>query len=100
MRMAQGLRAIMKEKRQQGEGLITLLQSLSPLTVLTRGYSLVESLDGKTLVYAIRNVSVGDFLYVRLVMERSSVMLRKLLKIHQFLFLDRQLSEGIMRYAM
>ena len=67
MRMAQGLRAIMKVKRQQGEGLITLMHSLSPLTVLTRGYSLVETQDGKTLVQSIKKVAVGDFLYVRLV---------------------------------
>ena len=80
MRMTGGIRAVLKEQRQQSEGVITVLHALSPLTVVTRGYSIVETCDGKTLVRTVHDVSIGDFLNVKLVDGSVKCLVKDVMK--------------------
>ena len=61
-----GIQVLLKEKRLQGEGNMALLHTLSPLTVLSRGYGIVETLDGRGTVKSIQDVSIGDHVSAQL----------------------------------
>ncbi|MBA4542971.1 exodeoxyribonuclease VII large subunit [Thermoactinomyces daqus] len=60
------LRNLLKDKAKQYQHLLAKLDSLSPLKVMLRGYSLVYRHDGKTLVKSYRQAAPGDLIHVRL----------------------------------
>ncbi len=59
-------RFIIGEKREKFMTLSGKLNALSPLAVLTRGYGAVYSSDGKKVITAARDVSVGDGIKLRM----------------------------------
>lgn len=67
IRAIQGMQSIVKEKRHQSFVKIAMLQTLSPLTVLSRGYSIVEDVSRKKIVKSIRDVTVGDYVRAKFV---------------------------------
>ena len=66
IRIQGGVQVLLKEKRLQGEGKMALLHTLSPLTILSRGYGIVEALDGRGIVKSIHDVSIGDHVRAQL----------------------------------
>ncbi|OIJ16028.1 exodeoxyribonuclease VII large subunit [Anaerobacillus arseniciselenatis] len=56
---------IKKEKQFQFEQLVTKLEALNPLKVMTRGYSLAYKEDGK-IIKSVTDVSVGEKLKIKL----------------------------------
>ena len=66
IRMLQGQRSLLTHKRYQAEVNMTLLQTMSPLTVLSRGYSIVENVEKDKIVNTIKDVAIGDHLRARL----------------------------------
>ncbi|WP_447969333.1 exodeoxyribonuclease VII large subunit [Nitrospira sp. M1] len=67
LRMMHGMHGIVKEKRHQGQAKMAMLHTLSPLTVLSRGYSIVENLNRKKLVKSVNDVTVGDHIHAKFV---------------------------------
>lgn len=65
-RMVRGAAASMKEKRHRTELMMTALHNLSPLAILSRGYSVVETLKERRIVRGVTDVSVGDSVRARL----------------------------------
>jgi exodeoxyribonuclease VII large subunit len=63
--LQQHLRVIKKDRDFQFQHLLAKLESLSPLKVMTRGYSLVYKDDGQ-LVKSVTNVKNGDPLQIKL----------------------------------
>lgn len=59
-------RQSLERKEKKFESLITRLESVSPLAVMKRGYSLVYRLTGNELVTSTDQVSPGDLLDVQL----------------------------------
>ena len=57
--------SLLKEKRHQSEGQAALLHNLSPLAILSRGYSIVETLDRGRIVRTVQDISVGDQISAR-----------------------------------
>ena len=66
-------------KRRQFEALGTALDAMSPLRVLSRGYSIAENRNG-SLVRSADEVSPGDFLSVRLMDGRIDCQVEKAIK--------------------
>ncbi len=66
IRMVQGMQSVLNEKRHQGEAKMSLLHTLSPFTVLSRGYSIVETVEGHKIVTTVNDLSVGDYVSARL----------------------------------
>ena len=54
-----------KNKSMEFSKAASTLEALSPLKVLSRGYSYVEGKEGR-LVSSVRNVKIGDMLYITL----------------------------------
>ncbi len=65
-RLESGSRLIIGAKRERFMTLSGKLNALSPLAVLTRGYGAVYSSDGKKVITAAEDVSVGDTLKLRM----------------------------------
>ena len=65
-RMMLGVSASRKEKRHRIEILMTALHTLSPLAILSRGYSVVQTLKERKIVRSVSEVSVGDSVRARL----------------------------------
>ncbi|MFN7251140.1 MAG: exodeoxyribonuclease VII large subunit [Anaerobacillus sp.] len=63
--LRQHVSSIKKEKEFQFKHLTTKLEALSPLKIMTRGYSLAYKQDG-TLIKSISNVTVGEPLTIEL----------------------------------
>lgn len=63
--LKQQVNSIRKEKEFQFKHLTTKLEALSPLKIMTRGYSLAYKQDG-TLIKSVSNVIVGDPLTIQL----------------------------------
>ena len=66
MRLKQGVGSILKTQRVRLEGVLGCLDSLSPLAILNRGYSLTYRLPQMRLVKEARQVAQGDRVQVRL----------------------------------
>ena len=66
IRMVQGMQSTLNEKRHQGEVKMSLLHTLSPFSVLSRGYSIVETVKGHKIVTTVNDLSVGDSVSARL----------------------------------
>lgn len=65
-RLVLGVSTSRKEKRHRIEIIMTALHNLSPLAILSRGYSVVQTLKGRKIVRSINDVSVGDSVRARL----------------------------------
>ena len=65
-RMVLGVSTARKEKRHRIEILMTALHTLSPLAILSRGYSVVQTLKERKIVRSVHEVSVGDSVRARL----------------------------------
>ncbi len=63
--LIQHTRDIKKEKQFQFKQLVTQLEALNPLKVMTRGYSLAYKQDGQ-IIKSVTNVSVGEKLQIKL----------------------------------
>ncbi|MGB0909119.1 MAG: exodeoxyribonuclease VII large subunit [Nitrospirales bacterium] len=66
IRMTQGMQALLNEKHHQAETQMALLHTLSPLTVLSRGYSIVETLEKRRVVTTVNDLAIGDYVSARL----------------------------------
>ena len=65
-RVEQRMLAVLAFRRQLVRSLAATLDSLSPLAILARGYSIVQTVPGGAIVKRARDVSVGDEVRARL----------------------------------
>jgi exodeoxyribonuclease VII large subunit len=65
-RMIRGLLGSLKEKQLRSEMMMTALHNLSPLGILSRGYSVVETLKERKIVKSHKDVSIGSSVRTRL----------------------------------
>src|SRR3972149_7830727 len=65
-RVTAGVKRIIKDRRLHAEGLIILLDSLSPLSILARGYSITYKLPSRTLIKSSADVHRGDKVDIKL----------------------------------
>jgi exodeoxyribonuclease VII large subunit len=65
-RLAQSVRVLAKSKRNEWLASVRQLDSLSPLKIMQRGYSLVYDEKGKQLIKRLNQVQIGDILKIRL----------------------------------
>ena len=65
-RLEKAARAIIRDKSQRMLSAVRHLDALSPLKVMSRGYSLVYDEGGRRLVRSIDEVQPGDLVHVRL----------------------------------
>ncbi|MGH7472389.1 MAG: exodeoxyribonuclease VII large subunit [Candidatus Methylomirabilales bacterium] len=65
-RMEQRMLAVLTFRRQMVRSFAATLDSLSPLAILGRGYSIVQTVPGGAIVKRARDVSVGDEVRARL----------------------------------
>jgi exodeoxyribonuclease VII large subunit len=78
-RVARGMAALLAAKRQAARATMAALDSLSPLAVLGRGYSIVQTVPGGAVVKRARDVSAGDRVSARLAEGRLLCDVRKIL---------------------
>jgi exodeoxyribonuclease VII large subunit len=65
-RLKRAMQIRLQNGRQRLDALTAQLESLSPLNVLARGYSLTRSIPSKTVVRSIEQVQIGDSVEVLL----------------------------------
>ena len=65
-RMEQRMLGVLAFRRQGVRSLAATLDSLSPLAILARGYSIVQTIPGGAIVKRAQDVSVGDQVRARL----------------------------------
>ncbi len=65
IRMVQSMHSVLNKKRYHAESKMALLHTLSPLTVLSRGYSIAESIERRKIVSSVSDLSVGDHINTR-----------------------------------
>lgn len=78
-RMEQGLLAVLALKHHAVRSAAAALDSLSPLAILARGYSIVQTVPGGTVVKRARDVSAGDDVLAKLADGRLLCSVRKIL---------------------
>ena len=61
-----GVFGSLKERRLRSEMMMTALHNLSPLSILSRGYSVVETLKERKIVKSHKDVSIGASVRTRL----------------------------------
>ena len=61
-----GVLGSLKERQLHAEMKMTALHNLSPLSILSRGYSVVETLKERKIVKKYKDVSIGDSVRTRL----------------------------------
>ena len=66
-------------KRQTIRAAAGALDTLSPLSILARGYSIVQTVPGGTVVKRARDVAEGDHVSTRLAEGRLLCEIRKIL---------------------
>jgi exodeoxyribonuclease VII large subunit len=71
--------ALLAAKRQAMRATMAALDSLSPLAVLGRGYSIVQTVPGGAVVKRAGDVSTGDQVSARLAEGRLLCDVRKIL---------------------
>jgi exodeoxyribonuclease VII large subunit len=64
----------LRQKRNRLESLLTTMDSLSPLAILSRGYSITRKLPEMTLIKEARLAGPGEQVHVRL--HRGSLICR------------------------
>jgi exodeoxyribonuclease VII large subunit len=65
-RLTQSVQVLAKAKRNEWLASVRQLDSLSPLKIMQRGYSLVYDEKGKNLINRLNQVQIGDVLKIRL----------------------------------
>jgi exodeoxyribonuclease VII large subunit len=75
-RLHKTMRSKLHLTRARLEALAGQLESLSPLNVLARGYSLTRTLPGKKVIRSIEQVKVGDAVEVVLADGRLQAMVQ------------------------
>ena len=65
-RVVRGVVGSLKEKRLRSEMMMNALHTLSPLAILSRGYSIVETLTDRKIVKSHQDVSIGASVSTRL----------------------------------
>lgn len=65
-RLEQRMRAVLAFRRQRVESLAAAMHTLSPLAILARGYSIVQTIPGGAIVRRAQDVAVGDEVRARL----------------------------------
>jgi exodeoxyribonuclease VII large subunit len=78
-RLRRGMAALLAVKRQAARTVLTALDSLSPLAVLARGYSIVQTVPEGAVVKRAQDVSVGDEILARLADGRLLCSVRRIL---------------------
>jgi exodeoxyribonuclease VII large subunit len=78
-RVEQRMLAVLEFRRQLVRSLAATLDSLSPLAILARGYSIVQTVPGGAIVKRARDVSVGDEVRARLAEGQLLCDVRKIL---------------------
>ncbi len=78
-RIEQGLLAVLALKRHAVRSAASALDNLSPLAILGRGYSIVQTVPEGTVVKRAQDVSVGDEILARLADGRLLCDVRKIL---------------------
>jgi len=78
-RIRQGMAALLAVKRQTVRTAMTALDGLSPLAVLARGYSIVQTVPDGTVLKRAQDVSVGDDVLAKLADGRLLCSVRKIL---------------------
>ncbi|MBI4400419.1 MAG: exodeoxyribonuclease VII large subunit, partial [Nitrospirae bacterium] len=78
-RLEQSLLTVLTFKRQAVRSFAAALDSLSPLAILARGYSIVQTVPGGAIVRRARDVSVGDEVRARLAEGQLLCGVRKVL---------------------
>jgi len=78
-RVEQRMLAVLAFRRQMVRSLAATLDSLSPLAILARGYSIVQTVPGGAIVKRARDVSVGDEVRARLAEGQLLCDVRKIL---------------------
>ena len=64
-RMISGILGLLKEKHHRSEMMISALHNLSPLAILARGYSVVDTLKERKIVRSHKDVSIGTSVRAR-----------------------------------
>jgi len=78
-RIEQGMRAALALKHQATRSIASALDGLSPLAILGRGYSIVQTVPDGTVVKRARDVSAGDQVSAKLADGRLLCDVRKIL---------------------
>lgn len=78
-RIEQRMLAVLALKRQAVRSMAAALDSLSPLAILARGYSIVQTVPEGAVVRRVRDVSAGDRVSARLADGRLLCEVRKVL---------------------
>jgi len=78
-RMEQSMLALLTLKRQTTRSIASALDGLSPLAILGRGYSIVQTVPGGTVLKRAQDVSVGDDVLAKLADGRLLCSVRKIL---------------------
>lgn len=76
-RIVRGVLASLRQKRHQSEVVMTSLQNLSPLAILGRGYSILQTVNGGTIVRKSQEVSVGESLRATLAQGQLICVVRE-----------------------
>ncbi len=78
-RIEQGTRSVLAFRRQAVRSLMAALDSLSPLAILARGYSIVQTVPEGTVVRRAGDVAVGDDVRARLAEGQLLCTIRKVM---------------------
>ncbi|MEK7293747.1 MAG: exodeoxyribonuclease VII large subunit [Nitrospirota bacterium] len=78
-RMEQGLLALLALKHHAVRAMASALDGLSPLAILGRGYSIIQTVPDGTVVKRAQEVSVGDDVLAKLADGRLLCSVRKIL---------------------
>jgi len=78
-RLEERMRSSQMGTRQALGALLSTMDSLSPLAVLARGYSILQTIPGGRIVRSARDVSVGDEIRARLAKGQLVCAVRRVL---------------------
>lgn len=78
-RIEQRMLAVLSFRRQMLQSLVASLDNLSPLAILARGYSIIQTVPGGKVIRRARDVSVGDVVRARLAEGHVICSVRKVL---------------------
>ena len=76
-RLARAMPWVITEKKHQLRTVASTLDTLSPLAILSRGYSILETSPGGTIVKDAQSVQVGDRIRARLAEGRLSCLVER-----------------------
>jgi exodeoxyribonuclease VII large subunit len=65
-RLDRAMRYALNRQKQEAQSYLTSLNALSPLGILARGYSIMETLSGHQVIRDARQVAVGEAVLARL----------------------------------